>query len=141
MILVYKAQVILALLFQAFDAVSVQLGIVYRLPANALIRQEVKKFVPCDLVVILTIALVNQSSQLRLIDALDSSLKLSCQIFLQNACIFGGAILGQMLWDWFEFREELLKLLKFFRCEIKRMEPLLGQMAQGLEFVLDLSQL
>ena len=125
---------------QPFDAIAVQLGVVDRLSADALVREEVQKFVPSDLVVVLAITLVDQPPQLLLVD-IYAPLKLGSQIFLRNASVFCWPILRQVLWNGFEFWEELLKFFQFFGRKIKRMQALFRQVAEGLEFVLDLSEL
>ena len=125
---------------QPFDAIAVQLGVVDRLSADALIREEVQKFVPSDLVVVLAIALVNQPPQLLLV-YVDAPLKLSSQIFFRNTSVLGRPVLRQVLWNRFELWEELLKLFQLFGRKIKRMQALFWQVAEGLEFVLNLSQL
>ena len=56
------AQVMLCILLEPFDSITIELSIVNGLSSDALIREEVQKFVPSDLAVVLAIALIDQPS-------------------------------------------------------------------------------
>ena len=52
-------------------------------------------------------------------------LQLIHELLGRYSLCFRWSILRQMLWDRFEFREELLHLFKFLGDKVKRMQPLL----------------
>lgn len=105
-------------LLEAFDADSVELGIVDDLSALALIFEESQKLTPSDLFIITMIQLINQSLK---------ALSVKVDLFFELAPEFND-------WDslnlsrstggrafWFELGKQFLDLRQILPREIKRM--------------------
>lgn len=129
-----------AFLGQAFDAIAIQLGIIDCLSTGAFVGQEVQEFVPSYLFVVLAVKLADHSleSSVRNIDSL---LELVNEFESRNSFVFVLCVFGHSLGNWFVLWEQFLHDLQFLRWEVKRMQLLLWQVLQGLEFVFNFNEL
>ena len=84
------------MLFESFNTVAIELSIVNSFSSDSLIGEEIQKFVPSDLVVVLAIALIDQPSQTMVVK-FNALLKFSSQVLFQNSMVFHWSVLWEML--------------------------------------------
>ena len=80
------------MLLESFNTVAIELSIVNSFSSDSLIGEEIQKFVPSDLVVVLAIALIDQPSQTMVVK-FNALLKFSSQVLFQNSMVFHWSVL------------------------------------------------
>jgi len=90
----------LAVFFEPFDPITVQLSVINSLSSDAFVSQEIQEFIPGDLTVVFAVTLVDQSPQCSCIFFrmfwvfLDALFKFSRQILFHNSMVLHGSMLG-----------------------------------------------